>query len=59
MGDGFYGVDIKDLGDKAVIIEVNDNPSIDKGVEDLHSGSMLYQQIMGVFLKRLDEMNGR
>ncbi len=59
MGDGFYGVDIKDLGDKAVVIEVNDNPSIDKGVEDLHSGSMLYQQIMGVFLKRLDEMNGR
>ena len=37
----------------------NDNPSIDMGVEDLHSGNMLYQQIMGTMLRKLDELNGR
>ncbi|MCT7359559.1 RimK family protein [Thalassolituus pacificus] len=59
MGDGFYGVDLKESGDRAVIIEVNDNPSIDLGVEDLHSGSLLYQQIMGIMLRKLDALNGR
>ncbi|WP_430462184.1 RimK family protein [Thalassolituus sp. LLYu03] len=59
MGDGFYGVDLKASGDRVVIIEVNDNPSIDLGVEDLHSGHLLYQQIMGIMLKKLDELNGR
>ncbi|WP_300432558.1 RimK family protein [uncultured Thalassolituus sp.] len=59
MGSGFYGVDLKASGDRAVIIEVNDNPSIDMGVEDLHSGNMLYQQIMGTMLRKLDELNGR
>jgi glutathione synthase/RimK-type ligase-like ATP-grasp enzyme len=59
MGAGFYGVDLKADGDRAVIIEVNDNPSIDMGVEDLHSGQMLYQQIMVIMLRQLDELNGR
>ena len=59
MGDGFYGVDLKVSGERVVIIEVNDNPSIDMGVEDLHNGHLLYQQIMGIMLKKLDELNGR
>jgi len=59
MGDGFYGVDLKSSGDRVVVIEVNDNPSIDKGVEDLHAGTELYRRIMGIFLKKLDELNGR
>lgn len=59
MGSGFYGVDLKASGERAVIIEVNDNPSIDLGVEDLHSGNLLYQQIMAIMLRQLDELNGR
>ncbi len=59
MGDGFYGVDLKSSGDRVVVIEVNDNPSIDKGVEDLHEGAALYQKIMQTFLMKLDEVNGR
>ena len=31
-----YGVDLKQAGDKVVVIEVNDNPNIDCGVEDAH-----------------------
>lgn len=59
MGSGFYGVDLKQHGERVVVIEVNDNPNVDAGVEDLHSGHMLYQQIMGIMLRLLDEMNGR
>ncbi|MDK2776321.1 MAG: RimK family protein [Pseudomonadota bacterium] len=59
MGDGFYGVDLKQSGDRVVIIEVNDNPSIDKGVEDLYSGHALYENIMRIMLLKLDQLNGR
>lgn len=59
MGNGFYGVDLKASEDRVVVIEVNDNPSIDKGVEDLHEGQSLYENILAVFLQRLDAMNGR
>lgn len=53
MGDGLYGVDIKQNGEQIYVIEVNDNPSIEHGVEDSYLGFALYQQIMESFLKRL------
>ena len=31
IGDGLYGVDIKQVGRKCYVIEVNDNPNIDAG----------------------------
>ena len=34
IGDGLYGVDLKFVEDKVYVIEVNDNPNIDYGVED-------------------------
>tara|TARA_R110002167_G_scaffold128876_2_gene311508 strand:+ start:3296 stop:4762 length:1467 start_codon:yes stop_codon:yes gene_type:complete len=58
IGDGLYGIDIKQSGKKAVVIEVNDNPSIDSGIEDLYLGDELYLQIMHEFLRRL-EMRGQ
>ena len=58
IGDGLYGIDIKQSGNKAVVIEVNDNPSIDSGVEDLYLGDELYLQIMQEFLHRM-EMRGK
>ncbi|WP_319558137.1 RimK family protein [Thiomicrorhabdus sp.] len=54
VGDGFYGVDLKQSGDRVVVIEVNDNPSIDSGVEDDYLGEALYVEIMREFLRRLD-----
>jgi len=54
IGDGLYGVDIKPSGDKPVIIEVNDNPSIDAGVEDAYLGEDLYLRIMQEFLRRME-----
>ncbi|TBR35894.1 MULTISPECIES: RimK family protein [Dyella] len=54
IGDGLYGVDLKQVGDKAVVIEVNDNPSIDAGVEDAYLGEDLYRRIMQEFVRRLE-----
>lgn len=54
FGDGLYGVDLKQRGDEVFIIEVNDNPSIDNGVEDAWAGEGLYDTIMEEFRQRLD-----
>ncbi|CAA0078248.1 Alpha-aminoadipate--LysW ligase LysX [Zhongshania aliphaticivorans] len=53
IGDGFYGVDVKQSDGRVVVIEVNDNPSIDSGVEDLFLGDGLYDSVMEVFLRRM------
>ncbi|GGO85831.1 hypothetical protein GCM10011348_35290 [Marinobacterium nitratireducens] len=58
IGDGLYGVDLKQSGDRVVVIEVNDNPSVDAGVEDRFLGTALYHEIMAEFLRRM-EMNRR
>jgi glutathione synthase/RimK-type ligase-like ATP-grasp enzyme len=58
IGDSLYGVDIKSHGDKHYVIEVNDNPNIDFGVEDSVLGETLYQHIMAVFLQRIRRKHG-
>jgi glutathione synthase/RimK-type ligase-like ATP-grasp enzyme len=54
IGNGLYGVDIKASGDRVAVIEVNDNPSIESGVEDGYLGEDLYRRIMQEFLNRLE-----
>lgn len=54
IGDGLYGVDLKQLGDRVVIIEINDNPNIDWGIEDAYLGEDLYRRVMAEFLRRLE-----
>ncbi len=55
IGDGIYGVDLKEVDGRAVVIEVNDNPSIDSGVEDGVLKDDLYRQIAGCFVRRLEK----
>jgi glutathione synthase/RimK-type ligase-like ATP-grasp enzyme len=54
IGDGLYGVDIKQVGNKFYVIEVNDNPNIDAGIEDGALKDNLYLEIMNYFLKKLE-----
>ena len=54
IGDGFYGVDIKQIGKKCYVIEINDNPNVDAGNEDGILKDALYAQIMEVFLRRIE-----
>jgi len=55
IGDGFYGVDIKQSGKSFYVMEVNDNPNIDAGIEDAVLKKELYQRIMRVILKRIEQ----
>jgi glutathione synthase/RimK-type ligase-like ATP-grasp enzyme len=57
IGDGLYGVDLKQLGRKVYLVEINDNPSIDCGYEDRAAGDDLYKAILSVFAKRLEAMH--
>jgi glutathione synthase/RimK-type ligase-like ATP-grasp enzyme len=54
IGDGLYGVDLKTSGSNCYVIEVNDNPSIEAGLEDGVLKDELYTRIMKVFLKRIE-----
>lgn len=54
IGDGLYGVDVKQGKDGIYIIEVNDNPNMDFGVEDAALKDGLYHIVMEEFLRRLE-----
>ena len=54
IGDGLYGVDLKQVGRTFFAIEVNDNPNIDSGVEDRVLKAELYERIMRVLLQRIE-----
>ncbi len=54
IGDGLYGVDIKQTPKGPRVIEVNDNPNIDAGVEDAVLGPALYDSVIRDFVRRLD-----
>jgi glutathione synthase/RimK-type ligase-like ATP-grasp enzyme len=54
VGNGLYGVDLKQVDGKPMVIEVNDNPSIDAGVEDVYLGEDLYLSVMREFLRRME-----
>ncbi|MEZ6097038.1 MAG: RimK family protein [Pirellulaceae bacterium] len=59
IGSGLYGVDIKESNGKFYVIEVNDNPNIDAGVEDRILKDELYLRIMSVFLRRIEQKKSR
>jgi len=54
MGDGLYGVDLKEIDGEVFVIEVNDNPNIDSGIEDKILGEDLYKKIINSFIKRIE-----
>ncbi|WP_448204736.1 RimK family protein [Azospirillum sp. sgz302134] len=54
IGDGLYGVDLKQNDRGVFVIEINDNPSIDLGVEDAKLKDELYRTVMREFLRRLE-----
>lgn len=54
IGDGLYGVDVKESGGKAYVLEVNDNPSIDGGIEDDWLKDELYLKIVRSLFNRIE-----
>ena len=55
IGDGLYGVDLKQVGQQCYVMEVNDNPNLDAGNEDGILKDALYREVMGVFARRIRE----
>lgn len=55
IGKGLYGVDLKMINNKAVVIEINDNPSIDHGIEDAILGDELYYRIINYFVHTMEK----
>jgi glutathione synthase/RimK-type ligase-like ATP-grasp enzyme len=53
IGDGLYGIDLKQIGKRVVVIEINDNPSIDAGFEDGLLKDRMYDTVMKSFLRRI------
>jgi glutathione synthase/RimK-type ligase-like ATP-grasp enzyme len=54
IGDGLYGVDLKETKDGVFIIEVNDNPNLDHGWEDSGEKDEVWVRLTQWFLDRLD-----
>ncbi len=55
IGDGMYGVDLKQVADQWYVIEVNDNPSLEYRVEDRYLKEELYRRVIATFLRRIEE----
>ncbi|MFI2743872.1 RimK family protein [Zhouia sp. PK063] len=53
MGDGLYGIDIKVFSNEPMVIEINDNPNIDYGVEDAYYGEQIYTAIINALKERI------
>jgi len=53
IGKSLYGVDMKEVDGKFYVIEINDNPNIDAGIEDKILKDKLYSMIMDVFLSKI------
>ena len=54
IGDGLYGVDLKETGDGVFVIEVNDNPNLEHGVEDAAEKDEVWTRLTNWFIERVD-----
>ena len=54
IGDGLYGVDLKETADGVCVIEVNDNPNLDHGCEDAGEKDEVWVRLTRWFLDRLE-----
>lgn len=55
VGHGFYGVDLKATASGVYVIEINDNPNLDVGVEDAALGDGLYRLLLTHFLRQVEQ----
>ena len=59
IGEGLYGVDLKEFNGSCHVIEVNDNPNIDAHIEDAVLKDELYHRVMQSFLRRIESRTGK
>ena len=54
IGEGLYGVDIKETDRGFVVMEVNDNPNLDHGVEDQAGKDEVWIRLLKWFVERFE-----
>ena len=55
IGDGFYGVDLKQTESGIVVMEVNDNPNLEHGIEDAVGKDEVWTKILKWFIERFEQ----
>jgi glutathione synthase/RimK-type ligase-like ATP-grasp enzyme/gamma-glutamyl:cysteine ligase YbdK (ATP-grasp superfamily) len=55
IGDGLYGVDLKETAGGPVVIEINDNPNLDVGYDDAADGTAIYEDLVDFFVRRIEQ----
>ncbi|MBI3433619.1 MAG: RimK family protein [Proteobacteria bacterium] len=54
IGEGFYGVDLKQTGSGIVVMEVNDNPNLEHGYEDAVGKDEIWLRLLKWFTDRFE-----
>ena len=55
IGEGFYGVDIKQTDHGFVVMEVNDNPNLEHGIEDAVGKDEVWVRLLKWFIERFEQ----
>jgi glutathione synthase/RimK-type ligase-like ATP-grasp enzyme len=55
IGDGFYGVDLKQTATGIVVMEVNDNPNLEHGIEDSVGKDEIWIRLLKWFTDRFEQ----
>jgi len=55
IGEGFYGVDIKQTDRGFVVMEVNDNPNLEHGIEDAVGKDEVWVRLLKWFIERFEQ----
>jgi glutathione synthase/RimK-type ligase-like ATP-grasp enzyme len=55
IGEGFYGVDVKQTDQGFVVMEVNDNPNLEHGIEDQVGKDEIWIKLLRWFIERFEQ----
>ena len=55
IGDGFYGVDVKQTDKGVIVMEVNDNPNLEHGIEDVVGQDEIWVRLLKWFIERFEQ----
>jgi glutathione synthase/RimK-type ligase-like ATP-grasp enzyme len=55
IGDGFYGVDVKETPSGFIVMEVNDNPNLEHGIEDQVGKDEVWIRVLKWFVERFEQ----
>ncbi len=55
VGKGLYGVDVKEVDGEFVVVEVNDNPNLEHGIEDTVGKDEIWIRLLKWFTDRFEQ----